>query len=198
MHDSKRYSKDTRSIQPGDYYVAIKGLNFDGHDFVQDAIRKGAAGVVIERDVDLGEAANTVEVIRVEDSEKYLAEQALLKIKTINPVVVAITGSIGKTNTKNAIATILKQQFPVLSSQGNLNTVLGLSLTILNAEFSAETRLVLEMGASQKGDIAELCAYFPPDISVVTNVHGVHLSSFGTIKVVAQTKGKKAKTTGEG
>ena len=170
--------------------MAIKGLKFDGHDFVLDAIRKGAAGVVVERDVDLGEAANTVDVIRVDNSEKYLAEQALLKLKTINPVVIAITGSIGKTNTKNAITTVLKQQYPVLSTQGNLNTVLGVALTILNAEFGAETKLVLEMGASNKGDIAELCAYFPPDISVVTNVHGVHLSSFGSIEVIAQTKGE--------
>ena len=184
------YSKDTRSIQPGAYYVAIKGLNFDGHDFVFDAIKKGAAGVVIERDIDLSHATNDVDVIRVDNSEKYLAEQALLKINTINPDIIAITGSIGKTNTKNAIATILKQQFPVLASQGNLNTVLGLSLTILNAAFSAETKLVLEMGASNKGDIAELCAIFPPDVSVVTNIHGVHLASFGTIEVVAQTKGE--------
>ena len=191
-HDKRlmQYSKDTRTIEPGAYYVAIKGLKFDGHDFVLDAIRKGAAGVVVERDVDLGEAANTVDVIRVDNSEKYLAEQALLKLKTINPVVIAITGSIGKTNTKNAITTVLKQQYPVLSTQGNLNTVLGVALTILNAEFGAETKLVLEMGASNKGDIAELCAYFPPDISVVTNVHGVHLSSFGSIEVIAQTKGE--------
>ena len=191
-HDKRlmQYSKDTRTIEPGAYYVAIKGLKFDGHDFVLDAIRKGAAGVVVERDVDLGEAANTVDVIRVDNSEKYLAEQALLKLKTIDPVVIAITGSIGKTNTKNAITTVLKQQYPVLSTQGNLNTVLGVALTILNAEFGAETKLVLEMGASNKGDIAELCAYFPPDISVVTNVHGVHLSSFGSIEVIAQTKGE--------
>ena len=185
-----QYSKDTRSIQPGEYYVAIKGLTFDGHDFVHDAIRKGAAGVVVERDVDFGNTADTVEVIRVDDSEKYLAEQALLKLKMIKTIVIAITGSIGKTNTKNAIATVLKQQYPVLSTQGNLNTVLGVALTILNAVFTAETKLVLEMGASNKGDIAELCAYFPPDISVVTNVHGVHLSSFGSIEVIARTKGE--------
>ena len=185
-----QYSKDTRSLRPGEYYVAIKGLKFDGHDFVLDAIRKGAAGVVVERDVDLGDAADSVDVIRVDNSEKYLAEQALLKLRTIKPAVIAITGSIGKTNTKNAIATVLKQQYPVLSTQGNLNTVLGVALTILNAAFDAETKLVLEMGASNKGDIAELCTYFPPGISVVTNVHGVHLSSFGSIDVIAQTKGE--------
>ena len=186
----QRYSKDTRSIQPGEYYVAIKGMHFDGHDFVQDAIRKGAAGVVLERPVDVNTSNNKVDVIMVDDSEKYLAEQAHLKIKTINPDIVAVTGSLGKTNTKNAIATILEQRFPVVSSQGNLNTILGLSLTILNADFSAETKLVLEMGASRLGDIAALCAYFPPDISVVTNVHEVHLASFGTLETVAQTKGE--------
>ena len=156
--------------------MAIKGMHFDGHDFVQEALRKGAAGLVLERPVDVKMSTNKVDVIIVDDSEKYLAEQAHLKIKTINPDIVAITGSIGKTNTKNAIATILEQRFPVVSSQGNLNTILGLSLTILNADFSAETKLVLEMGASRLGDIAALCAYFPPDISVVTNVHEVHLA----------------------
>jgi len=108
----------------------------------------------------------------------------------LQPDVVAITGSVGKTSTKNAIATVLKQQFAVVASQGNLNTVLGLALTILNTSFDADTKLVLEMGACKEGDIAELCSYFRPNFSVVTNVHGVHLETFGSVEMVAQTKGE--------
>lgn len=185
-----RYSKDTRTIQPGEYYVAIRGEKFDGHSFVQDAIDKGAAGLVVERELEFEAGGRKIEVIHVDSSERYLAEQALQKIKTIQPDVIGITGSVGKTSTKNAIVKVLEQGFPVAATQGNLNTVLGVALTLLNTDFDAETKLVLEMGASHVGDIAELCAYFPPTISVVTNVHGVHLLDFGSIENVALTKGE--------
>lgn len=185
-----RYSKDTRSIEPGEYYVAIRGEKFDGHRFVQDAIDKGAAGLVVEQEVVFEAAGREIDVIQVASSEKYLAEQALQKIKTIQPDVIGITGSVGKTSTKNAIVKVLEQGFPVAATQGNLNTVLGVALTLLNTEFDAETKLVLEMGASHVGNIAELCTYFPPTISVVTNVHGVHLESFGSVENIALTKGE--------
>ena len=182
------FSKDTRTLQPGDTYVAIKGARFDGHDFVQEAIRKGATGVVVERPVAWVGAAQPVEVLRVENAEQYLAEQARRKVEAIGPEIVAIAGSIGKTTTKNAIATVLGRRFPVLASEGNLNTLLGLSLTVLNGDFGPDAKLVLEMGATREGDIAELCDYFQPTVSVVTNVRGVHLESFGEIKCVARTK----------
>lgn len=191
-----RYSKDTRTIQPGEYYVAIQGETFDGHAFVQDAIDKGAAGLVVEREMNFDAGGRDIDIIRVEKSETYLAEQALQKIQTIQPDVIGITGSIGKTSTKRAIVTVLEQGFPVVATQGNLNTVLGVALTLLNTDFDANTKLVLEMGASHRGDIAELCAYFPPTISVVTNVHGVHLLDFGSIENIALTKGEIVEALG--
>lgn len=184
------YSKDTRTLQAGDIYVAIRGERYDGHAFVGDAIARGAAGTIVERPVDTSGAHEGFTVTQVDNSVRYLAEAARRKVDACMPDVVAITGSIGKTSTRNAIATVLERKFSVVASMGNLNTLLGLSLTVLNAEFESDTKLVLEMGACRRGDIAELCEYFRPSIAVVTNVHGVHLESFGTIDGVARTKGE--------
>lgn len=184
------YSKDTRTLQAGDIYVAIRGERYDGHAFVRDAIALGAAGAIIEKPVDTSGAREGFTVTQVDDSVRYLAEAARRKVNACVPDVVAITGSIGKTSTRNAIATVLGRRFPVVASTGNLNTLLGLSLTVLNGEFGSDAKLVLEMGACKRGDIAELCEYFRPSIAVVTNVHGVHLESFGTIDDVARTKGE--------
>ena len=180
-----RYSTDTRTIRPGETFVAIEGERFDGHAFIDQALTKGASQLVVEKSISV---PAHVPVIQVESSEQFLADEAHNKLLRIGPDVVAITGSVGKTSTKNAITTVLKEQFPVLSTSGNLNTVLGVSLTILNGDFDASTKVVLEMGACRRGDIAELCRYFPPNVSVVTNVHGVHLETFGSIEGVVQGK----------
>ncbi len=180
------YSKDTRTIAPGDTYVAIRGERHDGHEFVREAVRKGASAVVIERPV--AGLPSDVHVSLVDNSEKYLADRASRKVLNTGARVVGITGSMGKTSTKNAIAAVLSRRSTVLSTPGNLNTPLGVSLTVLNAHIDHGTILVLEMGATRKGDIAELCRYFRPVVAVVTNVHGVHLSSFGSVENVAEAK----------
>ncbi len=180
-----RFSTDTRTLRPGETYVAICGERHDGHAFVEEAIKQGARCVVVERPV---VAASHVTVVQVPSSVQFLAKEARKKLLTVGPSVVAITGSIGKTSTKNAVATVLRGRFSVLSTEGNLNTLLGISLTLLNSEFARDTKVVLEMGACKRGDIAELCSYFSPDIAVVTNVQGVHLETFGTIDDVACAK----------
>ncbi|MDX1530418.1 MAG: UDP-N-acetylmuramoyl-tripeptide--D-alanyl-D-alanine ligase [Rhodothermales bacterium] len=179
------YSIDTRTLQPGDTYVAIRGEKHDGHTFIPQAVKKGAAGVVTERDVDVPAA---VEVVRVEDAVGYLVEQATEKIRRHRPDIVAITGSMGKTTTKMAVLAVLRQAFAVVASEGNKNTPLGLSLLVLNRPVTPETKLVLEMGARLKGDLRELCVYFPPTVSVVTNVRGVHVETFGSIEGVQREK----------
>jgi UDP-N-acetylmuramoyl-tripeptide--D-alanyl-D-alanine ligase len=184
-----RYSKDTRSIQAGDYYVAIKGENFDGHAFVRDALAKGAAKVVIEQDLGQDVDVPAESVIRVSNTLQYLIEQAQEKIRQFQPKIVGITGSVGKTSTRKAVVHVLKASFKVVEPEGNLNTPLGLALTILNGLDAPETVLVLEMGARFVGDIDELCGYFRPDIGVVTNVHGVHLETFGSLENIAHEKG---------
>ncbi|MDX1419286.1 MAG: Mur ligase family protein, partial [Rubricoccaceae bacterium] len=187
------YSTDTRTLQPGQVYVAIRGETHDGHAFVPQAVEKGAAGVVVERAVDVPEA---VEVIRVEDSVGYLVEQATAKVRRVGPAVVAITGSAGKTTARTAVHAVLDEAFDVVASEGNKNTPLGLSLLVLNADFDADTKLVLEMGARLPGDLEELCALFPPTVSVVLNVKGVHVETLGSIEGVAREKAALVRALG--
>ena len=187
------YSTDTRTLQPGETYVAIRGETHDGHAFVSDAVAKGAAGVVVERDVDVPEG---VEVVRVDDSVGYLVEQATDKVRRLGPAIVAITGSMGKTTTKTAVLAVLREAFAVVSSEGNKNTPLGLSLLLLNRSLTPDTVLVLEMGARLKGDLRELCSYFPPTVSVVTNVRGVHVETFGSIEGVQREKSELVRALG--
>ncbi len=189
------YSTDTRTLRPGDVYVAIRGENHDGHTFIPQAIEKGAAGIVTEEDV---EAPHGVEVVRVESTLGHLIERAAEKVRRLGPDVVAITGSVGKTTTRAAVRAVLGEAFEVVASEGNKNTPLGLSLLVLNRDFSSETKLVLEMGARFEGDLRALCTYFPPAVSVVTNVRGVHLETFGSIEGIAREKAELVRALGKG
>jgi UDP-N-acetylmuramoyl-tripeptide--D-alanyl-D-alanine ligase len=179
------YSIDTRTLEPGDIFVAIQGETHDGHDFIPQAIEKGATGVVTQQDVDVPER---ITVTRVESTLDYLIEQAVKKVRHLNPDIVAITGSIGKTTTKTAISTVLGEVFDVVPSEGNKNTPLGLSLLVLNRDFTSQTKLILEMGARFEGDIRKLCTYFPPTVAVVTNVRRVHVETFGSINDIQREK----------
>ena len=187
------YSTDTRTLQPGDTYVAIRGDVHDGHRFVPQALAAGATGVVTEQDV---EVPDGVAVTRVEDSVAYLVEQASARVRGSGARVVAITGSVGKTTTRSAITAVVAEGFKVVPSEGNKNTPLGLSLLVLNREVAPGAVLVLEMGARFAGDIRELCAAFPPDVSVVTNVKGVHVETFGSIDGVAREKSEIVRALG--
>ncbi len=179
------YSTDTRTLQPGDTYVAIRGETYDGHRFVPAAIEAGATAVVVEEPV---EVPGGVEVIEVPSTVGWLVERASAKVTQLGCRTVAITGSVGKTTSRTAIASVLRQSHTVVASTGNLNTPLGLSLLLLNAELTPETVLVLEMGARLEGDIQELCAAFPPTVGVVTNVRGVHLETLGSLDGVEREK----------
>ena len=165
------YSTDTRTLQPGDTYVAIRGETHDGHAFVADAVAKGATALIVEEAVDVPE---TVQVEVVESSIQALVERASARVREVGCPVVAITGSVGKTTARAAVVSVLQQARTVKGSEGNKNTPLGLSLTLLNADLTPETVLVLEMGARLPGDIEELCDAFPPTVGVVTTVRPVH------------------------
>ena len=181
------FSTDTRTLQPGDTYVAIRGERFDGHDFVPQAVAGGAAAVVVERDVDV---PDTVDVLRVESTLGHVTSEASAALAVSGAEVVAITGSVGKTTTKNAVIAVLRERFAVVAAKGNLNTPLGLGLMVLNRALGPETRVVMEMGARFQGDIAELCRLFPPAVSVVTNVKGVHLETLGSLDAIEREKGE--------
>lgn len=187
------YSTDTRTLRSGDIFVAIPGERHDGHDFVPAAFEKGAASAIVEHPVP---GVDTGRLTIVDDTTLHLARIASAQVRQSGCTVVAITGSMGKTTTKNAIASVLGTVYPVVASEGNLNTLLGLSMTLVNRAIDGETKLVLEMGASGRGDIADMCAYFKPDISVVTNVRGVHLETFGSLNGVQQAKGELVRALG--
>ena len=180
------FSTDTRTIQPGDTYVAIVGETHDGHDFVADAVGKGAAAVVVEREP--GSVGEGVEVVRVESSVGHLVERASQRVRSLGLRTVAITGSVGKTTARTAVGAVLREAFRVQTTEGNKNTPLGISLMALNADLAPETVLVLEMGARLPGDIAELCRAFPPTVGVVTLVRGVHLETLGSLDGVEREK----------
>ena len=188
------YSKDTRTLEPGDVYVALRGEHHDGHDFIPEAIEKGASGVVTEQDV---EVPSNVDVIRVESTLDYLVEQAAEKVRRLDPDIIAITGSMGKTTTKTALLAVLREAFDVVASEGNKNTPLGLSLLLLNRNFTPETKLVLEMGARLEGDLRELCTHFPPTVSVITNVRRVHIETFGSLEGVQREKSELVRALDE-
>lgn len=182
------YSTDTRTLTPGEHFVAIRGERFDGHDFVEEALEKGAAGLVVEQVPEDGTVPDDVPVTVVEDSEAYLGEQARERLQALGTEVVGITGSVGKTTTKNAVATVLGEAMPVVANAGNLNTVLGLALTVLNRLHEPEQVLVAEMGAYQRGSIERLCSFFPPTVAVVTVVQPVHLERMGTLENIKRAK----------
>ncbi len=179
------FSTDTRTLAKGDTYIAIRGERYDGHDFVPEAFRRGASRAVVARAV-TGVQKSRLTI--VPDPIAYIAEIAQRKVRRAEAQVVAITGSMGKTTTRKAVTKVLRTAGPVVSSVGNLNTVLGLSLTLANHDLQSRTRLVLEMGASRKGDLKEICQYFRPDISIVTNVRGVHLEMLGSMEGVQREK----------
>ena len=160
------FHTDSREVQHGGLFFALRGAEMDGHQFVADAIARGAAAVVVERKREI--PSGIVEVV-VPDTWNALFALASLALRRVQPLVVGVTGSNGKTSTKEMVAAILSRHFNVLRTQGNLNTETGVPLTILSLE-PHHSALVLEMGMQRAGDIARLAALAKPVIGIVTNV----------------------------
>ena len=182
-------STDTRSLQPGALYFALKGENFDGHDFIEKAQQAGAiAAVVSELKNNESEAINFSQ-IHVDDTRKALGRLAAAWRQEFEGPVVGITGSNGKTTVKEMTAAILAKQGDVLATQGNFNNDIGLPLTLLRMDKS-EQFAVIEMGANHPGEIKELTTITQPDVALITNAGPAHLEGFGSIKGVAKAKGE--------
>src|SRR5689334_1299821 len=170
------FHTDSREVKPGGLFFALRGAETDGHEYVADAISHGAAAVVVQRRADL--RPGVVEVL-VPDTWAALYSLAAHALRRVQPLVVGVTGSNGKTSTKEMVAAILSQHFNVLRTQGNLNTETGVPLTILSLE-PHHSALVLEMGMQRPGDIARLAALAKPVIGIVTNVGVVHMEFFSS------------------
>ncbi len=173
------YSINTRTLEPGDLFFAIRGNRFDAHDFVAESFRKGAAAAVVARAKASGlpAEAQAHPLILVEDPLHALQALATSVRRSWGRRVVAVTGSAGKTTTKEAIAAVLDTQFRVLKSTGNLNNHFGLPLQLLKLTPQDDVAVV-EMGMSAPGEIAALCEIAAPDWGVVTNVGNAHAENF--------------------
>jgi UDP-N-acetylmuramoyl-tripeptide--D-alanyl-D-alanine ligase len=180
---------DSRKVEPGGLFVALAGEHLDGHDYAERAVAAGAAAVLAARPVG-------VPAIVVEDVTAALGALARHVIGRLGVTVVALTGSSGKTSTKDLIAQLLQRLAPTVWPEGNLNNEIGLPLTALRA--TAETRqLVLEMGARGIGHIRYLTGLTPPRIGVVLNVGSAHIGEFGGREQIAQAKGELVETLPE-
>ena len=167
---------DTRTITPGELFIALKGENFDGHAYVGAAVEKGAAGIVASRPVD---APEVVPVIYVEDTLKAYQDIAhAYRMGFPDLKVVAITGSNGKTSTKDMVAAVLSSQYRVVKTQANFNNEIGLPRTLLSIQPDTEIAVV-EMGMRGLGQIKAMCAIARPDVAVISNVGSTHVGDDG-------------------
>lgn len=174
-------STDTRSLQAGDLFVALKGPHFDGHDYVEQALAKGAMAVLVDRELPL-DCAQLV----VADTRVALGQMAATWRQKSSVPVIAVTGSNGKTTVKEMIAAILGCDGPVLATRGNLNNDIGLPLTLMRLQ--DEAFAVLEMGANHPGEIGYLSKIARPDVALLNNACRSHLEGFGTLEGVAKAK----------
>ncbi|MCX8063634.1 MAG: UDP-N-acetylmuramoyl-tripeptide--D-alanyl-D-alanine ligase [Candidatus Hydrogenedentes bacterium] len=184
---SQRFSGvsiDTRKIYPGQIFFAFPGAKVDGHSYVEEAIKKGAPAVVVTKDV-------SVPHIKVDNTLRALQNFARWHRNNYPVKVFALTGSCGKTTSKEIITALLRQKYKVVSSHGNYNNEIGCPLSLLEIDISTDWA-VIEMGAGKPGDIAELCAIAYPDESTVTVVGPAHLEKLHSVANVAIEKMKIA------
>jgi UDP-N-acetylmuramoyl-tripeptide--D-alanyl-D-alanine ligase len=193
---AESYSIDSRTIAPGQLFFAVKGERFDGHDFVDAALAAGAVAAVVTKDDAKDDTKDDTKVASFSDpSRLLLVADPLIALQTLGAAVrriwgkplIAVTGSTGKTTTKEAIAQVLAARFQVLKSEGNLNNHFGLPLQLLRLEPEHELA-VIEIGMSHTGEIAALSHIAQPQIGVVTNVAPVHLEFFDSIASIARAK----------
>jgi UDP-N-acetylmuramoyl-tripeptide--D-alanyl-D-alanine ligase len=180
------YHTDSREVVQGGVFFALRGAEMDGHRFIDDAISRGAAAVIVQRRMSI--PSGIVEVL-VPDTWVALYALASEVRRRVKPLVVAVTGSNGKTSTKEMVAAILAQRYNVHRTTGNLNTETGVPLTILRLE-PDHTALVVEMGMQRGGDIRRLVALARPSIGIITNIGRVHMEFFESQEDLAREKGE--------
>jgi UDP-N-acetylmuramoyl-tripeptide--D-alanyl-D-alanine ligase len=180
------YSIDSRTIQPGELFFAVKGERLDGHDFVEQALGNGATAAVVRKN-SVGRYPAKSSLLAVDDTLIALQTLATAVRRKWSKPLVGVTGSAGKTTTKEAIAHVLATRFRVLKSEGNFNNHFGLPLMLLKLEPEHDVA-VIEMGMSHAGEITALAKIAQPEIGVVTNVAPVHLEFFKSIADIARAK----------
>ncbi|CAN5491669.1 UDP-N-acetylmuramoyl-tripeptide--D-alanyl-D-alanine ligase [soil metagenome] len=182
-----RISTDSRTIQPGALFVALRGDNFDGHQFVGQAMQRGAAGALVETKW-TGKISPDFPLLRVRDTLAAYQQIAAHYRRSLGIKVVAITGSNGKTSTKDFTASVLAHRYRVTKTKGNLNNHVGLPRTMLEATAQDEIG-VWEIGMNHPGEIAPLAQLARPDVAIITNIGAAHLEFMQTRAAIAQEKG---------
>ncbi len=180
------YSIDSRTLKPGEVFFAVTGDRFDGHDFVEGALKQGAVAAVVNKEHATRYACKTCLIV-VEDTLAALQKMGAAVRRLWGKPLVGITGSAGKTTTKECVARVLGSKYRVLKSEGNLNNHFGLPLQLLKLKSEHEIA-VIEMGMSHAGEIAALAKIAQPDTGVVTVVAPVHLEFFHSIREIARAK----------
>ena len=187
--ECENFSKDTRTIQKGDIYIGIKGERFDGSKFWKQALENGADAVIIEN-IEISEQEkekySNKTIIKVKDTLKALYEIAKYKRNLYNIPVVAITGSVGKTSTKDLVASVVSTKYKTLKTEGNNNNNIGLPLTIL--ELKDHEALVIEMGMNHFGEISLLTNIAKPTLAVITNIGTSHIGNLGSRENILKAK----------
>jgi len=185
-------STDSRQLSPGSAFVALRGERFDGHQYLGMAAGRGACCGIVSRDwaaatYPIDATLPTMALLAVESPLAALGALARWHRRRFDVPVVAVTGSTGKTGTREMIAAILRTRGPALTTEGNLNNEVGLPLTLLGLDASHRAAVV-ELGMNHAGEIARLCAIAEPQIGLVTNAGPAHLAHFGTVEAVADAK----------
>ena len=196
--EANRINTDTRSIEHGDVFLALRGDRFDGHHYVQQAQEKGAVAAIVDEKYisshnsqELLKTSESVPLplIVVNDTLKALADSSLWNRKKFMGPVIAITGSAGKTSVKSMVAHIMQSLGSCWATPGNFNNHIGAPLTLLGLKPS-HASAVIELGASGEGEIAYTAQLAKPDVAIITNVSGAHLEGFGCIETIVRTKGE--------
>src|SRR5947209_1179333 len=182
-----KVSSDSRTVKPGELFVALRGENFDGHDFVESAAKTDAAGAIVDSNWK-GSVPKNFALIRAKDTLQAYQELAANYRKSLTLKVVAITGSNGKTSTKDFTAAVLARRFRVTKTEGNFNNHVGLPRTILEATSEDEVA-VWEIGMNHPGEIAALSKIAAPDAAIITNIGVAHIEFMGSREAIAMEKG---------
>lgn len=182
----KGVSTDTRKLKDEELFVALKGEKFDAHDFIDNDLKKRVKAVIVEKNIDVDFDI----IIRVKDTTKALQKMAKFhRANFKNMKVIGITGSSGKTSTKDILYNILRKKYEVKKNKGNLNNHIGVPLTLFRID-GKEDFFIVEMGMSSKGEINLLAEIAKPQIGIVTNVSRAHLEFFNSVKEIAKAKGE--------
>ncbi|MGC2351960.1 MAG: UDP-N-acetylmuramoyl-tripeptide--D-alanyl-D-alanine ligase, partial [Candidatus Udaeobacter sp.] len=182
-----KVSSDSRTVKPGELFVALRGENFDGHDFVESAAKVGAAGAIVDSNWK-GSTPKNFALIRAKDTLQAYQELAANYRKSLTLKVVAITGSNGKTSTKDFAAAVLARRFRVTKTEGNFNNHVGMPRTVLDATSQDEVA-VWEIGMNHPGEVAVLSKIAAPDVAIITNIGVAHIEFMGSREAIADEKG---------